>query len=458
MPFGHPTASTYRLREITLDLPVAVDFAADSSQAKPSLYLIGSIVEGEPLSSHPTVMPSEVFYTPGGKRVVYHFDPAIGEGDYRVVVHESRFRTTSGENLELVVDDGEQWTGWDLTVVEEDPEPPIGPAKPGDGGSNFRALNTFEVRLDDEAIVSGSSELSGARLEIITPSAVDVRLEIEPLMRGDDVTLYEENLSRDVSTPSGPGGDHITTFESSGPVGSYVWAVFDGSRTEGTIPKDKDGRLALGTALMAAPDVNDIAQFDLPINRRISLYIDGTRVWWGQTRLVPLLVSAERYAIMERGSGTHTMAPHEIADLRLMLWRASYEALRLWKCALPARVAQSMEEYVLTRLAYGWPREDGIMGKNFVRLGDQAWLGQTDGSLLKRLKELASALEACQLEVDLFPEDTLPAGHARLASEARPDFHPERRPYRSTIPLSGGSARLEDIYRRDDPDPFRRRR
>jgi hypothetical protein len=437
MPYGYPESATKRVWEVVLNLPVVIADVEHTAE-RPAVYALGPLAADLQAEGAARTVPAS--FEIKGKTLSFRFSKGLAQGTYNVVVHTSRIHPKAGGQLELLGADGLPWHGWLLSVVIDDVEPPVEVSMPepeaGDGGEAYRALDTFRILLDGKPVPSGSSELSGADLAVVLPGpALSVEIRVEPLGRNAAETLYEAYLHQQVETPAGPDGEHMYHHRAIGPIGAMRWALYHGHTTEGRMVLGTDGRFPVGEAVLAPPGDDGVAQFDLPVNRRLSIYVDGVRVWWGQTRLLPLLVSAERYSLMTHGHGTHELSPAEVADMRLLIWRASQEALTLWKCLLPAAIPASIEDYVVTRLAYGWPLEDQMVGEVFVRLGDQAYRGKTDGALVGRLRTLAHTLMSCETDVALFPEDKMPIGHARLAADAHPSFHPERRPYESPVPL-----------------------
>lgn len=499
--YGTPAEAVAPLRTLTLDLPAALAWTADPQQnAGAALYLLGPVVAGADLDSLPRLEPASVSYTVGSTVVHFTFADLIAPGSYRVVVLQSRLKDMSGNTIELLDELGEPWTGWDLLVIpgvrsfaEPGVQEPLvlRPTNP----PLVRVVddNQFTVRLDGTAVPAGKSVLSGEVLTVETTNPADITLEVEYLMRGQTMSLYELYLHR-ILEPA-DGGLHRTHFVSVGPVWDAAWAVYYGHRTDGTLPIDsetnqlvvwpgvvttpkpitsspritltseevapqghpntytkvsytvtplKDPNLASYTSLdliypkvlvdaddtpienprmfpggvyfptMLAPTEDDtVASYDLPINCRIRIYANGTEIWWGQTRLVPMLVSSRRFFQLRGG---RPFSHAEISDIELQVMRASVEALTLWKCVLPTSVTSTMEEYVLTRLAYGWPLEDSSTGAYMVRLGDHMFSGTSDDMLHRRLSNLADLLARCVADAPIFPDDEMPAAVAMVAS------------------------------------------
>lgn len=180
---------------------------------------------------------------------------------------------------------------------------------------------------------------------------------------------------------------------------------------------------------------DNVGVLDLPIMSRIQIFIDGELSWWGQTRMLPLLIRTDQYGLQ---TGSTSASAGEEADLKFRIWRASVEALSLWKCSLPTNgagtvyVPRTMSEYVATRLAYGWPYENGTQGSVTVRVGDHFFQSKSDHSLVSRLQNLASLLEQCVEVPGIMPEDDMFADTAYLASEANPKYYPEQGAYSIT--------------------------
>ncbi|RME29042.1 MAG: hypothetical protein D6800_03245 [Candidatus Zixiibacteriota bacterium] len=190
-----------------------------------------------------------------------------------------------------------------------------------------------------------------------------------------------------------------------------------------------------------------MAVFDLPLNSRIYVVVNGQEVWWGQTRLLPMLVSPRR---IQRSFSSM----EELADLSYWIWRASMEALSLWKCALPSSVNVTMEEFVLSRVAYGWPREDGSQGSIRVQVGDTSFSGTSDHSLKRRLANLAEMLRACQDDPGLFPEDEF--GAEWVSPHKYGDPYDARLPYLRDPAGAFSAASYTTLRQMLDPFEMRR--
>lgn len=172
------------------------------------------------------------------------------------------------------------------------------------------------------------------------------------------------------------------------------------------------------------------AVLDLPVCCRLSLVHTDEfgmekELWWGQTRLLPLLVQAREVAT---ALGRPPTTPAELAELRASIHTASIEALSLWGCALPTYPVAVMVEYVKTRVASGWNRTGGLLGKFSARIGDHAVSGERDDLGVRRLRGLTAMLQNCDYGPGIRPEDVEPydAGIAHIASLARPEYHPHR--------------------------------
>lgn len=199
------------------------------------------------------------------------------------------------------------------------------------------------------------------------------------------------------------------------------------------------------------------ASLDLPINATIRLYVDEREVWWGQTRLVPLMITPQRLYMLQQESAT-TAA--ELSRAALDIWRASIEIMQMWPCKMPTStsgaisVPPTFEEYILTRLALGWPREDNLTGRVTVRLGDHLYSGVNDNTLQRRLQALATLLSDCTTQVPLFPEHESPSAVARLGINATPGQYPNP----SVVPdfwMTTASASRQSVIRVGDLyDPF----
>lgn len=420
--YGYPDRSSHPVSELVLTLPEPVDEVIFEAGVRSPLEVYGPLGPDDVPSAAPRRLPDAVEHAPGSRVVRFRFDEPLGTGRYYVQVYASRLRRSDGSALELYDEDGQRWTGWDLEVVVEDivPQPP-------------EVVTSEEappvVMLDGRVLPVGASELSGERLVVRLSQPHEVSLEVASLSGARP--LYVDRVQRRLERPEGAGGPYDYVFTATGPIEDYAWAVYYGRQTEGTIPLDSGGRFVVATALMAPPDGSGNASFDLPVNARLRVRIDGEVVWWGQTRLLPLLVPAETLYLSMAEDPTAVASDLELARLRFLIWRASIEALSLWACQLPTAPTPSMQAYVAARVRSGLLEDDGLQGQITVRLGDHMVSGRRDPVLERLLADLVERLRACDPEAPP-PGGRSPMGaFARLAVEALPDFHPPRHPYSS---------------------------
>lgn len=196
------------------------------------------------------------------------------------------------------------------------------------------------------------------------------------------------------------------------------------------------------------------AALDLPLAARIRVYADGLEIWWGQTRMIPLMIPTARYHTLNR---TRSHSPADDANIDYLIWRASMEVLAFWNCTLPlnstgaAYVPPTFDEYIMTRLAYGWPYEDGSMGDVTVRMGDHLYSGTPDRALENRLKALANLLGDCQTSAPLFPEDEMYAGVAYIGKTASPAYWAEPSSRPNFWPTTSSRHRVVKLETLTDP-------
>jgi hypothetical protein len=259
----------------------------------------------------------------------------------------------------------------------------------------------------------------------------------------------------------------------------YPIELVDATDTPATNPRAL-GRMSLTGALYLnepvgyeITDQTKVGVFDFPLCSRLRVYVDGVQVWWGQTRLLPVVVRPERWTV-SGGPGLVSAAAR--ADALVQLWQASSQALRRWRCVFPGSgslrpVPESMEAFVLTYLLVetdGGLLTDGTQGKVSVQVGDNTFSGQSDYALRRRLSALEDLLAACVPETPLFPEDDLPSTSAYAGSLASPShypaatYHDVTAPYAPTNPSSGNPhdamATRTGLRRRDLFDPSNMRR
>lgn len=497
MSYGSPTRHYGRLEAVHLDLPRAVAWVKEINQEKPPLEVLGPLSPGQPPAEAERRLPDSI--TIEDRVVTFEFEDGLKPGRYHILVHQSRFRL-DGESETLdkshgLMTDAGVFRGWELNIYPADEAPEIGdPAdtphwdddgrisEPGTRPADFG--NILGVYLDGNRVQVGQSELSGRSLTVRSEGPVEVELRVKQLMPNPTRLGYEEYVVQDEIAGGDPDDIHEYRFEAQGPLNGRNWAVYHGRVTEGRIPRNDLGQLAFGEAVIGPPGsydgpihVDDLSNifadeetvaFDLPVGCRLEIWQHGPlgtesqRVWWGQTRLIPLFISADRFLMLETGTSSESRSAAEIADLRRTIWRASLEAARLWGCTWPNHVPETVEAYVLTRLAMGWPDENGVQGEVFARLGDQAYRGESDKALERRLKSLAQELKACNREADLFPEDSVYTEIARTASEAHPTYHPKfsqyegpSQPYRRRRGGRDRADRLDPLHKRRPRPPYR---
>lgn len=170
------------------------------------------------------------------------------------------------------------------------------------------------------------------------------------------------------------------------------------------------------------PVETNTGPLDLPLHSCLHVCIGDERVWTGQTRLLPMLVTL-RQVKAELGWDIH--GPIQRREALQRIWHASQEALDLWKCPFrSSRVPASLMEFVLTRLANPVSRTDGTQGAVTTRLGDEAFTGRSDNAAARRLSGLSQLISECESEVPIEVEDLIPTGSAGLAENANNEWYP----------------------------------
>ena len=165
-----------------------------------------------------------------------------------------------------------------------------------------------------------------------------------------------------------------------------------------------------------------VAVFDLPINCVLRLRVGGEVCWWGQTRLVPTLVSPRTAA--QEIPGASASNPKDRARLQRDIWRASMEAVHLWGTPLPTDrhgngvVVSTMRDFVLTAVAMGTEYEDGTQGNVSGQQGGHQFSAQSDRTLRRRKHRLAEMLKDQERNAPPMPEDHAPGLVAEVGSDA----------------------------------------
>ena len=158
-----------------------------------------------------------------------------------------------------------------------------------------------------------------------------------------------------------------------------------------------------------------IGTFDLPLQSRIQVMVNGRPRRSLQTRLVPLITSPSRVRSeldMDGGRSDEEWLEK--------IWRASMVALRLWGCSLPANgyPTPSMTEFVFMYLLGGPERMDGAQGTQHVRLGPQTTITQSDRAQSRRLANLADMLADCIAEAPFDLQDHVPSQTVGISAGA----------------------------------------
>lgn len=172
------------------------------------------------------------------------------------------------------------------------------------------------------------------------------------------------------------------------------------------------------------PPPGRAAVFDLPINSTLRLRVGGQVCWWGQTRLVPTLVSPRTAAREIPAAEASTR--EDRARLQRKIWRASMEAVRLWGDPLPTDqdgngiVVSTMRDYVLTSVAAGSEYEEGTQGevRGSQGQGQHQFAAQSDRTLRRRKHRLAEMLQDQKRNAPPMPEDHAPGVAAEVGSNA----------------------------------------
>ena len=180
-------------------------------------------------------------------------------------------------------------------------------------------------------------------------------------------------------------------------------------------------------------DSEEVALYDLPLNTRLIVSYKGEEVWWGQTRMIPLLITAEE-AMRQLSQSIN--APEQRADVLFKIWQASVEALSRWNAPLPVSngelaFCESLKEYVLLRLALGDSLyRDGTQGQTYTRVGDTDHRSQSDHRLWRRMDRIVDFLNKGVCSIPFGAEDDFPVAVGMLGSEASPGAFPETSPIR----------------------------
>jgi len=162
--------------------------------------------------------------------------------------------------------------------------------------------------------------------------------------------------------------------------------------------------------------------FDLPLNSEVRVKVNGRVRWWGQTRMLPALVSPRD----ANASIDHLNVETRESRTKLLrdIWKASMEALELWGSSLPTDAAgqgvvvSTMRDFVLTRLAIGSPYQEGIQGEASGEQGGQQFSAQGDRAMRRRLHALSQLLKEGEANAPIMPEDDLPTAQATVGAEA----------------------------------------
>lgn len=161
-----------------------------------------------------------------------------------------------------------------------------------------------------------------------------------------------------------------------------------------------------------------IGTYDLPLQSKVHIKINGERRKTIQTRLLPLITTPERVRTELNLDGGR---PDD--DWLRRIWRASMIALNLWGCSLPRNgyPTPSMTEFVLMYLSHGPQRQDGAQGMQTATLGPQTTKVQSDRRASRRLANLADRLKNCETEAPFDLEDDVPSRTVGLSEGA--DFN-----------------------------------